>query len=124
VGTAIPISGSNTVSLVSVIHIIMAYTYTCVNENYAFILERLTNDHVKSSPTITCTSQRWFHSPDGGGHYTELNTSSSKYYLIENDLLKINLNNVSASDEGIYGCLDSTNNRINAVCITVYGESC
>jgi hypothetical protein len=91
-----------------------------MTENYKFILERLTNDHVKSSPTITCTSQRWFHSPDGGGHYTELNSSSSENY----NRLEINLNNVSASDEGIYGCLDSTNNRINAVCITVYGESC
>ena len=97
----------------------------CVNKVLLlFILEYLSNQSVTKRPSIDCASRRWFHSPDGGPHYTLLNSSSSKY-LIQNDNLSLNLSNVSASDEGIYGCLDSGNNRINPIlCVQVYGESC
>ena len=43
--------------------------------------------------------------------------------MITNTMLQINFGNVSASDEGIYGCL--INNQRNPVgCLRVYGESC
>ena len=72
-------------------------------------------------PTITCSTQRWIYSPDGGSSFTRLNTSNSKYTVLGNDL-KINLSTISGSDEGIYGC-NHTDGRISdKQCILVYGE--
>ena len=96
---------------------------TCVNENYIF-LDYLLSDHGRVV-TINryCVSQRWFHSPDGE-HHTILNGSSSKYTIATNRL-QINFGNISASDEGIYGCLDDTNDRsYRYICLKVYGKSC
>ena len=70
----------------------------------------------------SCRYILWYHSPDGV-HYTVLNSSSSKY-VIANNRLQINFGNVSASDEGIYGCLDTNIQRDPAGCLRVYGESC
>ena len=103
---------------------VKCHTYICVNENYFFILEYLSNESVISMPRINCASQRWYHSPDGGPSYTLLNSSSSKYLIQNNDLL-LNFGDVSASDEGIYGCLDSVNHRsYPKLCVQVYGELC
>ena len=102
-----------------------------MNENYIiyifldYLLSDL-SDHGRVV-NINCVSQRWFHSPDGV-NYTVLNSSSSKYMIANdnNNLLRIHFSNVSASDEGIYGCLDGTNDRIQSYvgCLKVYGESC
>ena len=72
-------------------------------------------------PTIECESRRWFHSPDGGPPYMLLSSSSSKH-LIQADNLSLNFSDVSASDEGIYGCLDNDDNRNPKLCVQVYGE--
>ena len=89
-----------------------------------FILDYLPNERVKSMPSIDCPSRRWFHSPDGGPDYTLIDSSSSKY-LIQDENLSLNFSgNVNASDEGIYGCLEGDNNRINRTCVRMYGESC
>ena len=75
-------------------------------------------------PSIDCPSRRWFHSPNGDPDYTLIDSSSSKYYIQDENLFLNFSDNVSASDEGIYGCLEGDNNRINRTCIRVYGESC
>ena len=96
----------------------------CVNKVLLlFILEYLSNQSVTKRTSIDCASRRWFHSPDDRPSYTLLNSSSSKY-LIQNDNLSLNFSSVSASDEGIYGCIDSGHNRINHICVEVYGECC
>ena len=82
---------------------------------------------MRSMPTLNCASQRWFHSPDGGLSHTPINSSHSKYLLQDNsdDTLILNLTDVSASDEGIYGCLEGTNDQMRPeLCVKVYGESC
>ena len=95
-----------------------------MNENYIYILDYLLSDRGRVENINSCVSQRWFHSPDGV-HYTELNGSSSKY-MIANNKLQINFGNISASDEGIYGCLGGANERsyVYVGCLKVYGESC
>ena len=44
--------------------------------------------------------------------------------MVANKILQINFGNISASDEGIYGCLDANNQRDPVGCVKVYGESC
>ena len=45
-------------------------------------------------------------------------------YMIANNSLQIIFGYVSASDEGIYGCLDTNHRRYPVGCLRVYGESC
>ena len=77
---------------------------------------------------LRCISpQRWSYSPDGGPSPSLIDSSYSKYLLKNNtnDTLLLNLTSVSASDEGIYGCLEGTNDQMcPKLCVKVYGESC
>ena len=80
--------------------------------------------HTTKQPEISCDSQRWFHSPDGGPSYTRLDGSSSKHTINNTNNLQLDFSNVSGSDEGIYGCLSNEGRRDSRICIQVYGESC
>lgn len=75
-------------------------------------------------PTVNCGSRRWFHTPDGVPPYTPINGSSSKYFIQNDNNLLLNLTDVSASHEGIYGCSTNNEGYDLEVCVKVYGESC
>lgn len=79
----------------------------------------LPNDGSVVTHSISCNTRQWFHSPDGST-YRLLNHSSSKYVISGSNLL-LNLANVSGSDEGLYGCITSEGNRVNLLCVQVYG---
>ena len=72
---------------------------------------------------ITCTSRNWFYSSNETFHNAiPVNSSSFTYQTSENDL-NISFSNVSGSNEGIYGCVDTaTNSHRVVLCIYVYGK--
>ena len=77
------------------------------------------NDH----QMVTCTSRQWFHLRDNGEQDT-INADNIMHtkHTITNDHtdLCLNLSDVSASDAGVYGCVNQE--LASKLCLHVHGK--
>ena len=70
------------------------------------------------SPPVT-----WTLSPDGSrARAVELNTSSDRYNVVNDNSLEITLSNLTGADGGVYSCVCSGGAIDDQLCVYVFGE--